>query len=72
MLLEIHKWLSIQDLPYPDLDWNNWNNIAILKPKLGKTVWTKSSWSDLDGLWEATLDIDMRIQEFYYLGWTLG
>jgi hypothetical protein len=34
MLLEIHKWLSIQDLPYPDLDWNHWDNINAIKMRI--------------------------------------
>ena len=64
-IIEIHEWLEKQPKPYKDLDWNDWKNIkALLKPRIGKTLYTKSCWAGLHGtaayfrgagLFEATL-----------------
>lgn len=55
-IIEIHEWLREQVQPNKKLDWNDWKNIhALLKPRIGKTLYTKSCWADIRGLYEATL-----------------
>lgn len=50
--------------PNENLPWNHWDNIhTLLKPKIGKTLYTKSCWVDIKGLYQATLyDENMTIK----------
>ena len=55
-IIEIREWIKIQPRPYLDLPWNHWDNInALLKSKIGHKLYTESCWSDIHGLYEATL-----------------
>jgi hypothetical protein len=62
-IIEINDWLKKQPANKNTL-WNDWDNIhQLLKPKIGKLVYTKSCWADIPGLFEATLfDGNMTIK----------
>ena len=63
-IIEIHQWLRNQIQSNKNLAWNHWDNIhALLKPRIGKTLYTKSCWADIPGLYKATLyDENMTIK----------
>lgn len=63
-IIEIHQWLKKQTQSNKNLPWNHWENIHnLLKPRIGKVLYTKSCWSDITGLYKATLyDENMTIQ----------